>query len=372
MLETEFISSVEKEDYKKWIVSLCDDYKRSQIKASISVNSEMLKFYWRLGREISILHFESVWGSKFLETLSNDLKKSIPNAKCFSVTNLGYIKRFYQLYSIIHPQLGDELSGSKNSYQNMNKLFLIPWGHHKYIMDKSKGDVYKALFYVGKTIENNWSRAVLLNFLETDLYERQGKAISNFENRLPNPTSDLAQEITKDPYNFDFLAIKENYDEKELKKALIENIQKFLLELGTGFAFVGKEYRLVVGNSEEYLDLLLYNIKLHCYVVVEVKVNAFRPQDIGQIGTYVTAVNHILKGEKDEPTIGLLICKTKDNVLAQYAAESSYQPIGISEYQLSNMIEESYKGTLPSIEEIEKNLKTDKISKNEPLFKGFI
>lgn len=209
---------------------------------------------------------------------------------------------------------------------------------------------------MNKTIENNWSRALLLNFLDTDLYERQGKAITNFEYRLPTPNSSLAQEITKDPYNFDFLTIQEDYNEKELKEALIENIQKFLLELGTGFAFVGKEFRLIVGNTEEFLDLLLYNIQLHCYVVVEVKVTAFRPQDIGQIGTYITAVNHNLKGEKDEPTIGLLICKTKDNVLAKYATESSSQPIGISECQLSNVIEENYKGTLPSVEEIERKL----------------
>lgn len=344
-------SVIEKENYERWINELSEKYRRSQIKAAISVNSEMLRYYWELGKDIHEIHLRSKWGNSFFDNLSRDLKKRIPNAKCFSTRNLRYMKNFYELFSDdneestneILPQLGAE-------------LFHIPWGHVKLLIDRCKNDKKKAIFFLRKTIENNWSRAVLLNFLDTDLYERQGKAISNFENRLPNPTGDLAQEITKDPYNFDFLTIKENYDEKELKEALIENIQKFLLELGTGFAFVGKEYRLIVGNSEEYLDLLLYNIKLHCYVVVEVKVTAFRPQDIGQIGTYVTAVNHILKGEKDEPTIGLLICKTKDNILAQYATESSNQPIGISEYQLSNLIAESHKGTLPSIEEIEKEL----------------
>ena len=233
----------------------------------------------------------------------------------------------------------------------------ILWGHFKLIIDKCRSNPDKALFFVRKTVENNWSRAVLLNFLDTDLYERQGKAITNFNSSLPSQYGELAQEITKDPYKFDFLTMEEAYNEKGLKDALMDNIQYFLMELGTGFAFVGREYRLVIGHTEEYLDLLFYNIKLHCYVVVEVKVTSFRPGDIGQLGTYVTAVNHILKGENDEPTIGLLICKDKDNVLAQYATESSSQPIGISEYQLSNLIAENCGGALPTVEEIENELK---------------
>ena len=187
--------------------------------------------------------------------------------------------------------------------------------------------------------------------------ERQGKAINNFQESLPNIQSDLAKEITKDPYNFDFISIREGYNEKELKDALMGNIQKFLLELGTGFAFVGREYRLVVGETEEFIDMLFYHIKLHCYIVIEVKISAFKPADIGQLGTYITSVNHILKEENDGPTIGLLICKIKDNILAKYASESSKEPIGISEYQLSKLLPDNFKGTLPSIEEIEEELK---------------
>ncbi|MEJ6455561.1 DUF1016 domain-containing protein [Fusobacterium nucleatum] len=187
--------------------------------------------------------------------------------------------------------------------------------------------------------------------------ERQGKAINNFQESLPNIQSDLAKEITKDPYNFDFISIREGYNEKELKDALMDNIQKFLLELGTGFAFVGREYRLVVGETEEFIDMLFYHIKLHCYIVIEVKISAFKPADIGQLGTYITSVNHILKEENDGPTIGLLICKIKDNILAKYASESSKEPIGISEYQLSKLLPDNFKGTLPSIEEIEEELK---------------
>ena len=211
-------------------------------------------------------------------------------------------------------------------------------------------------FYVNKTLENNWSRSVLLNFLSTDLYERQGKAITNFNSRLPVPQGDLAQEMTKDPYNFDFLTLTENYNEKELKDALENNIVKFLLELGRGFAFVGREYRLLIGESEKFIDLLFYNINLHCYVVVEVKTDKFDSGHIGQLGTYIAAVNHMLKSDRDNPTIGLLICKEKDNVLARYSLESSNEPIGISEYELSKLYPSDFKGSLPSIEEIEQQL----------------
>ena len=224
-------------------------------------------------------------------------------------------------------------------------------------MDRYENNVEKAIFFINKIIENGWSRAVLLNFLDTNLYERQGKAINNFQKSLPNVQSNLAKEITKEPYNFDFISIREGYNEKELKDALMDNIQKFLLELGTGFAFVGREYRLVVGETEEFIDMLFYHIKLHCYVVIEVKISAFKPADIGQLGTYITSVNHILKEENDGPTIGLLICKIKDNILAKYASESSKEPIGISEYQLSKLLPDNFKGTLPSIEEIEEELK---------------
>ena len=213
------------------------------------------------------------------------------------------------------------------------------------------------MFYSRKTIENNWSRAVLQNWLDTDLYERQGKAITNFALTLPAPQSDLAQEMTRDPYSFDFLTIRAQYDEKELKDALMENVQRLLMELGTGFAFVGREYRLVVGRSEQFLDLLFYNYLLHCFVVVEVKVSDFDPRDMGQLGTYVTAVDGIMRKESDNPTIGLLICKTKDNVLAQYAANVTNAPIGISEYQLNNLLKDEFKGKLPTIEEIERELR---------------
>ena len=212
---------------------------------------------------------------------------------------------------------------------------------------------------MNQVIQNNWSRAVLLNFLDTDFYERQGKAITNFKLMLPAVQSDLAQEITKDPYKFDFITLTQSYNEKELKDALMDNIQKFLLELGNGFAFVGREYRIEIGETANFIDMLFYHIRLHCYVVVEVKVTEFESSYAGQLGTYVVAVNHQLKTEQDAPTLGLLVCKSKDNVKAQYALESSSQPLGVSAYELSKLLPEDFKGSLPSIEEIESELQKD-------------
>ena len=226
-------------------------------------------------------------------------------------------------------------------------------------MDKCKNDPQKALFFVEQVIQNNWSRAVLLNFLDTDLYERQGKAITNFKATLPAVQSDLAQEITKDPYKFDFITLTQSYNEKELKDALMDNIQKFLLELGNGFAFVGREYRIEIGDTDNFIDMLFYHIRLHCYVVVEVKITEFEASYTGQLGTYVVAVNHQLKTDTDAPTLGLLVCKSKDNVKAQYALESSSQPLGVSAYELSNLMPENFKSSLPSIDEIEKELLKD-------------
>lgn len=236
-------------------------------------------------------------------------------------------------------------------------IFAIPWGHHRVIIDKFSDKPETALFYAHKVVEEGWSRNVLKSFIDTNLHLRQGKALTSFSRLLPAPESDLAQELTKDPYIFDFTELTEPYKERELKKALMANISRFFLELGSGFAYVGEEYRLKVRHTEQFIDLLFYNIKLHTYCVIEVKTGTFGAGDIGQLGTYMTAVNHILKTEQDNPTIGLLICKDKDNVLAQYALESSSQPIGVAEFQLTKFIPDEFKSSLPSIEDIELELK---------------
>ncbi len=353
------------DEYRNWIQELSNRYRTSQIKASLRVNNEMLMFYWSVGKDIFEKRATSKWGNKFFQTLSMDLIDLIPNTKGFSPTNLRYMMRFYELFQDI--QIIPQYEKKNNANQIVpqveeqfdmvsNKVFMIPWGHIKLLIDKCHDNPNKFNFYVDKIIMNNWSRAVLLNFLDTNLYERQGQAITNFQYTLPVETGELAQEITKDPYNFDFIAIREGYNEKELKDALMDNVQKFLMELGTGFAFVGREYRLQVGSTEQFIDMLFYNIKRHCYVVVEVKVVEFEPGFISQTATYVSAVNHTLKGVDDTQTIGLLICKTKDNILAKYAVETSIEPIGISEYELNALLPKEFKGTLPTIEELENGL----------------
>ena len=320
----------------------------------------MLEFYWGLGRDIVERNWENVYGSGFFKKLSNDLKDRLDNPKGFSENNLRYMRAFYRLYSPLDQKLqqvvGDFPLSEKQTDFSVSALFSIPWGHHVQIINKCNGNLDKALFYIRKCLEYNWSRAVLMNFLDTDLFEREGKAITNFQASLPMPQGDLAQEITRDPYNFNFLKLENDYHEKELKDALIANITKFLLELGNGFAYLGKEYRLNVGETEQFLDLLFYNINLRCYVVVEVKTADFTPADLGQLGTYVVSVNHILKKPDDNPTLGILICKSKDNILAKYALESSNVPIGVSEYELSKLYPVDLKSSLPTIEEIERGL----------------
>lgn len=352
-------------EYKAWIRSLSERYQRSQIKAAVSVNHEMLIFYWSLGRDIVELHAESRWGSGFFNKLSRDLQKEISDAKGFSPRNLRYMKRFYELFpsegQIVQQVAAqsETVEGVTDLPQVAEEIFSVPWGHVMLIIDRAKGDRTKAQFYVHQAVQNGWSRSVLMNYLDSNLYERQGKAITNFTRALPAPQSDLAQEITRDPYEFDFLSIRKDYDEKELKDALMANISRFLMELGTGFALLGREYRLKVGETEQWFDLLFYHTKLHCYVVIEVKATDFKPEYVGQLGTYVVAVNHILKTDADEPTIGLLVCKNKDNVMAQYALEGTSQPIGISEYELSKLIPDDFKGSLPTIEEIEAELRDE-------------
>ncbi len=338
-------------NYSDWVAELKKRYLTQQLKAAVQVNQELLRFYWSMGKDIVERNFANIYGSGFFQKLSGDLQKQLPEAKVFSPNNLRYMRSFYLLYCNTLQNLPQAVGDFK-----LSRLLSIPWGHHRYIMDRCHDDSNRAWFYVEKTLENNWSRAVLLNFLDTNLYEREGKAISNFKATLPIPHGELAQQVTKDPYNFSFLTLSEPYIEKELKDALTDNILKFLLELGNGFAFVGREYRLNVGNTEQYLDMLFYNIRLRCYVVIEVKTTPFTPGDLGQLGTYVVAINRQLKQQDENPTIGLLVCKNKDNILAQYALEANNLPMAVSEYELSKLYPVDFKSSLPSIDEIEREL----------------
>lgn len=374
--------TIQDKEYLEWIKDLGTRFRRSQIKAAVKVNEEMLRFYWELGHDIVERDAENHYGSRFFSILSHDLKEATSMTSGLSERNIRYAKDFYLLYSqevgiLQQPAAKSDLVDDTKDEEKLqqpaaksndtilpqlveqikSEIFSVPWGHHMLLIDKCKNAPQKALFFVHQTMQNGWSRNMLLNFLDTDLYERQGKALTNFSRTLPDETSDLAQELTKDPYNFAFTGITGRYNERLLKDKLLNNITQFLVELGTGFAYVGKEYRLKIGDTENFIDLLFYNLNLSCYVVIEVKIGKFEFADAGQLGGYVVACNHILKKEgRDNPTIGILICKEKDSLVAQYALEASSQPLGISEYELAKLYPEKVEGTIPTIEEIEQNL----------------
>ena len=374
-------------EYKQWISNIEKRFRHQQIKASVQVNSSKIEFYWSLGRDICEMHVEERWGESVIKQLSEDLRLAIDEAKGLTPGNLYYCKRFYSLYNQLFekvPQDGEIFHSSlKNESQRSElqivpqvgeifkplhaitenrmlplNIFAIPWGHHKIILDRYESEPKKALFYAAKTLEHSWSRAVMENMMgdkgkDNGLYERQGKAVNNFPTTMPYPTGDLAAEIISDPLNMSFLKLKTKYDEHTLKQALIRHVNDLLMSLGTGFAYIRNEYLLSVAGKEQFSDLLFYNTKLHAYVVVEVKVTEFESSYLGQLSGYMSLVNHILKDEIDRPTIGLLICRSKNNVFAQYCLEGYNQPIAITAYEGIQILPENFNDTLPSIEELE-------------------
>jgi predicted nuclease of restriction endonuclease-like (RecB) superfamily len=338
------------QEYKEFLTNIKSKIKTAQLKAHIKVNEEMLRLYWDIGFMIVEKQKVSMWGDKILENISSDLKLEFPEIQGFSRTNIIYMKKLYQFYSL-GQQAVDQLQNDK-----IEKIFYIPWGHNIHIISKSK-DIDEALFYVNKTIENGYSRAELIEQMKKELYKRNGKAITNFKNTLPKIQSDLANEITKDPYSFDFLTLRQSYDEKELENALVSNMTKFLLELGSGFAFVGQQYKIVVDKNDFKIDLLFYHTKLHCFVVVELKTTDFKPEYAGKLNFYITAVDEQVKTKFDNPTIGILICKSKSDTVVEYALRNVSTPIGISQYELSNILPKELESSLPTIEQIEAELK---------------
>ena len=349
-------------EYKKWIQELSLRYRQSQVKASIRVNSEMLRFYWSVGKDITERQFDNKYGSHCYENLSKDLVDALNIKKGLAPTSLRYTKYFYQLYSPLFENRRQPADGLKDAIyrqpaEELDLLFCIPWTHHQKIIDKVQGDSQKALFFVRKTWENQWGRGMLVNFLDTDLYEREGKALSNFSTVLPAVESDFAQQLIKDPYHFEFLQLNEKYSETELKDELMNKLSQFLLELGKGFSFVGREFRLSVGGKDKYIDLLFYIIPLHRYCVIEVKTTEFDFQDIGQLAGYTAMVDDLLNTPNDNPSIGLLICKERNAVLARYALSRINAPIGISKYELAQQqLPQDIQAVLPSVEEIENEL----------------
>jgi len=340
-------------EYRSWLKDIKLNFKKLQIKASIQVNSTLLEFYWNLGNDIVEKQKKYKWGSGFLKQLSKDLMAEFPDVKGFSLSNLQYIRRWFLFYS------NDGTSCSTNKIIKMEQvvpqLFLIPLGHNFIIISKCKS-IDEALYYVNNTLKHGISRNVLVHQIESNLFARDGKAITNFESTLPPLQSDLAKEITKDPYNFDFLTMTQEFKEKELEDALCENITKFLLELGSGFAFVGRQYKLLVGGDEFRIDLLFYHLKLRCYVVIELKATEFKPEFAGKLSFYTSAVDGEIKNKEDNQTIGILICKSKNDLVVEYALKDINKPLGISEFELTEVLPKEFESSLPSIEQIEAEL----------------
>lgn len=330
------------DDYKAFIQDVKQRIKTAQIKAAVAVNQELLRLYWELAERIVAKQRESAWGEGFLLQMSRDLQAEFPGMKGFSKRNLELMRQWYRFWSG-DPEIAKQLVAQ------------IPWGHNLVIIGKVKG-TEEAIFYVRKTLQNNWSRAVLTHQIESGLYQRDGKAVTNFQTTLPAPHSDLARQTLKDPYHFDFLMLREQHDEQELENALIEHITRFLLELGSGFSYLGRQYRLEVAGDEFFMDLLFYHVRLHCYVVIELKAVKFKPEFAGKLNFYISAVDGILKTEQDNPTVGILICKSKNDTVVEYALRDVHKPIGVSEYTITKHLPEELKSSLPSIEEIEAEL----------------
>ncbi|NJA06491.1 DUF1016 domain-containing protein [Methylococcaceae bacterium WWC4] len=327
--------------YTAWLTELKTRIHSAQQRAALSVNRELILLYWQIGRDILERQAKQGWGAKVIERLSHDLRTAFPDMKGFSRANLMYMRAFAEAWP--DAEIVQQLVGR------------LPWGHNLVLLSKLK-EVESRKRYAERAIEYGWSRNVLNIHIETRLLEREGNAVTNFEANLPKPHSDLAHESLKDPYLFDFLGIGQEADEREIENALVQHITRFLIELGAGFAFVGRQYHLEVGGDDFFIDLLFYHLKLRCYVVVELKTGAFRPEHAGQLSFYLTAVDAQLKSEHDGPTIGLLLCKTQNRVVAEYALRDTNKPIGVAEYQLVEALPTELQTSLPSIEKIEQEL----------------
>ncbi len=328
-------------NYADFLNGLKQRIRSAQVKAALAVNKELILLYWQIGCEILARQEEESWGSKVIERLAKDLKREFPDIKGFSRTNLLYMRAFAKTYpeeEFIH-QLGGQ----------------IPWKHNCILIDKVK-DPEKRRWYIQQTIENGWSRNVLEIQIESGLYERQGRAITNFKQTLPPPQSDLAQQIVKDPYHFDFLTISDEAQERDLERLLVDHIRDFLLELGLGFAFLGSQYPIEVSNKEYRIDLLFYHIHLQCFIVIDLKMGEFIPEYSGKMNFYVSAVDDLLKKPTDNPTIGIILCKSKDKTSVEYALRGSQQPIGVSTYRLQSQLPDNLRDNLPTVEQLEMGL----------------
>jgi predicted nuclease of restriction endonuclease-like (RecB) superfamily len=333
--------------YADWLADLKSRIHTAQQRATLAVNRELVLLYWHIGRDILVRQSAQGWGAKVIERLAHDLRAAFPEMKGFSRANLMYMRAFAQAWpdaEIVQQAVGQ-----------------LPWGHNLVLLTRLK-DPQQRLAYAQSAITHGWSRNMLDIHIETRLLERTGQAVTNFEVSLPKPQSDLARESLKDPYRFDFLGLTNEAHEREIENALVKHVTEFLLELGAGFAFVGRQVLLDVGGDEFFIDLLFYHLKLRCYVVIELKAGKFKPEHLGQLSFYLTAMDAQVKHPQDGPTIGLLLCRSKNKVVAEYALRNNAQPLGVAEYQLLESLPPELQTSLPSIEQIERELANDNTS----------
>ena len=327
-------------EYLSIIENIKREINAAQYRAALHVNADMLLLYYDIG---CVINEHKTWGSKFIDNLAADIRLAFPKSKGYSVRNLKYMAKFAETYP------------EREFVQQV--VAQIPWGHNIVILDKVN-NLEERKWYIKNSAQNGWSRNVLVHQIESSLYQRQvlAEKVSNFENRLPSPQSELAAQTMKDPYVFDFITFKEDMLERDVEQALVRDVTRLLLELGTGFAFLGNQYHLNVGGDDFYIDLLFYNINLRCYVVIELKTGDFKPEYAGKLNFYLSAVDGILKKEQDNPSIGLLLCKSKNNVVAEYSLKDMSKPIGVREYKITSSLPDNLEQQLPSIEDIQKRI----------------
>jgi predicted nuclease of restriction endonuclease-like (RecB) superfamily len=328
-------------DYPKFISQLKEKVREARLRASLAANSELIKLYWTIGRNIRDRQKKEGWGSKVIDRLSKDLRVEFPDMKGFSTRNINYMRGLAEAYP------------EASFVQQV--VAQIPWGHNVRILDRVKIPKERE-WYLMQTLEHAWSRDILVMQIDSGLFERKGKSITNFKKTLPQAQSDLAHQVLKDPYVFDFLSLGNEAQEREVEKELVQHITKFLLELGAGFSFVGKQYHLEVGDDDFYIDLLFYHLNLRCYVVIELKTGKFKPEYAGQLNFYLSAIDDQIRHPDDKPTIGLLLCKDKNKLVAEYALKDISKPIGVSEYKIMKSIPANLKKSLPTVEELEEEL----------------
>lgn len=328
--------------YNKWFSAIKRKIKSAQLKAAVSVNTQLIELYWDLAKDIVNKQQEANWGDNVLEQLSTDLKLNFPNINGFSRRNLYAIRQWYLFYSTVSEFVPQPVAQ-------------IPWGHNRLIISKIK-NTKEALFYCSTTAENGWSREQLEISIKNKYYQAKGKSVTNFQNTLPQLQSELAAETLKNPYNFDFLGLEDDALEREIENAMMQHITQFLLELGKGFAFVGRQYSITVSDNEYFIDLLFYHLQLRCYVVVELKSGKFKPEYAGKLNFYLSAIDSQLKHEQDHSSIGLILCKHKDKIDAEYSLRDIHKPIGISEYKLTQALPKKFKSQLPTVKQLENQL----------------